>query len=46
MDFSALPKSSPKSITTKKRRWGLWEDTSFFGATLKILALSAQIRRK
>jgi hypothetical protein len=40
------PKSSPKSVTTKKRRVGVLGGRQFFGATLKILALAAQIRRK
>ena len=41
-----IPKSSPKRMATKKLRGGHWDGRPFFGATLKILALTAQIRRK
>jgi hypothetical protein len=41
-----IPKSSPKRNETKKQACRLERDTVFFGATLKILALTAQIRRK
>jgi hypothetical protein len=44
--FFLAPKSSPKSVTTKKRRVGVLGGRQFFGATLKILALAAQIGRK
>jgi hypothetical protein len=41
-----LPKSSPKRIETRKQAGSFGRDTVFSGATVKILALTAQIRRK
>jgi len=40
------PKSSPKRMATKKRPTGALGGHLFLGATLKILALTAQIRHK
>ena len=40
------PKSSPKRMTTKKWRLGALGGLLFSGPTLKILALTAQIRHK
>jgi len=42
----ARPKSSPKRMTTKKWRLGALGGRLFSGPTLKILALTAQIRHK
>jgi len=40
------PKSSPKRMETENSRWEALGGHQFFGATLKILALTEQIRRK
>jgi hypothetical protein len=41
-----IPKSSPKRMATKKMAGVALGGLQFLGATLKILALTAQIRHK
>jgi len=41
-----LPKSSPNSMERENGRWGALGGHQFFGASLKILGLTVQIRRK